>query len=256
VTIVGGSLPVLTFHALDDQPSVISFPAPLFRRAMARLYERGFKTLDLLEAVDWLKRGMPFPERSLVITFDDGYRSVYEQAFPILERYGMCATVFLTVGERRKAEAGTRLPSLQGRSMLSWAEMAEMYSAGIAVGAHTLTHTDLTQAPLERIETEMCQSKAIIENALGVPVACFAYPYGRFDQRSLAVARQHFLCACSDELGVVSPGADAYTLRRIDAYYLRGDRRFDLLTTRLFPLYITGRSIPRRLKRRLRSSPE
>jgi len=218
---------------------------------MAHLFESGFRTLDLLEAVDWPQRGAPFPQRSLVITFDDGYQSVYEEAFPVLERYGMRATVFLTVGEGRKTEPASRLPSLYGRSMLSWPEIGEMQSAGIAVGAHTLTHADLTQAPQDRVEAEICQSKKIIEDALGTPVVSFAYPYGRFDQRSLAIARQHFACACSDKLALVGPDSDPYTLERVDTYYLRNKRLFDLMTTRLFPLYVTARSVPRRIRRAL-----
>ena len=253
---MAASLPVLTFHALDDQPSVISFPTPLFRRAMARLHESGFRTLDLLEAVDLLRRGVPFPPRSLVITFDDGYQSVYEEAFPVLERYGMNATVFLTVGEEGKKEPAGRLPSLNGRSMLSWREIREMQSAAIAVGAHTLTHVDLTHTPLDRVEAEICQSKAIIEDQLSTSVASFAYPYGRFDQHSLAFARQYFACACSDKLGLVSTDSDPHTLARVDAYYLRSDRRFDLITTRLFPLYVTACSVPRRIRRAFRSNAE
>lgn len=248
---MAASLPVLTFHTLDDRPSVISFPASLFRRSMARLHESGFRTLDLLEAVDRLQRGMPLPQRSLVITFDDGYQSVYEEAFPVLERYGMCATVFLTAGEERKKEPASRLPSLNGRSMLSWREIREMQSASFAFGAHTLTHVDLTRAPLERVEEEMCESKRIIEDALGTPVASFAYPYGRFDRHSLAIARRYFACACSDKLGLVSPDSDPYTVERVDAYYLRSDGLFDLMTTRLFPLYISARSIPRHIRRDL-----
>jgi peptidoglycan/xylan/chitin deacetylase (PgdA/CDA1 family) len=249
------SLPVLTFHALDDQPSVISFPTPLFRRAMARLQESGFRTLGLLEAADLLRRGVPFPPRSVVITFDDGYQSVYEEALPVLERHGMCATVFLTVGEEWKKGPASRLPSLNGRSMLNWNEIRKMQSAGIAIGAHTLTHVDLTEAPLDRVEAEICQSKAIIEDELSTSVACFAYPYGRFDQRSLAFARQHFACACSDNMGLVSPDSDPHTLARVDAYYLRSDRLFDLVSTRLFSLYVTARSIPRRIRRAQQSSP-
>ena len=75
-----------------------------------------------------------------MITFDDGYRSVYEEAFPVLERYGMCATVFLTVGEDEGKEPASRLPSLNGHPMLSWSEIREMNSAAMGVGAHTLTH--------------------------------------------------------------------------------------------------------------------
>jgi peptidoglycan/xylan/chitin deacetylase (PgdA/CDA1 family) len=248
------SLPILTFHALDDRPSVISFPAGLFRRAMAQMSERGFQTLDLLEAVDRLRRGVAFPPRSLVITFDDGYRSVYEEAFPILERHGMCATVFLTVGEEKAKEPASRLPSLNGRSMLSWSEIREMNSASMAVGAHTLTHPDLSKAPENRIEVEMCQSKEIIEDALGVPVASFAYPYGRFGGRSLAIARQHFACACSDRLGLIGPESDPHMLARVDAYYLRSDRLVDLVGTRLFPRYISALGVARRMRRRCQFS--
>jgi len=221
---------------------------------MAGLHERGFRTLDLLEAVDCLQQGAPLPPRSLVITFDDGYRSVYEQAFPVLEHYGMCATVFLTVGEETSAEPTRRLPSLHGRPMLSWSEIREMHSAAIGVGAHTLTHADLTKAPENRIEVEICQSKAIIENALGTPVASFAYPYGRFDQASLAIARQQFACACSDQLGLVGADSDPHTLERVDAYYLRSDWCFDLMITRLFPLYLGAHSIPRRIRRALQAN--
>ena len=88
-------LPILTFHDLKDQSSVISFPPALFRRGMAKLYENGYRTLSLLEAVDCLRQRKPFPHRSFVITFDDGYESVYEQAFPALQDYRMTRVRFL-----------------------------------------------------------------------------------------------------------------------------------------------------------------
>ena len=64
-------LSILTFHSLDDQSSVISFPPALFRRGMVKLYENGYRTLSLLEAMDCLNRKEPFPDRFLVITSDD-----------------------------------------------------------------------------------------------------------------------------------------------------------------------------------------
>jgi peptidoglycan/xylan/chitin deacetylase (PgdA/CDA1 family) len=249
---VAASVPVLTFHALDDRPSAISVSPRAFARGMARLYESGYHTLGLLQAVDCMRRGAPFPERALVITLDDGYQSTYEEAFPVLQRHGMSATVFLTVGRNGMTKPATRLPSLNGRSMLSWKEIREMKSSGITFGAHTLAHPDLTHLPTERVEAEICESKAIIENALGAAVASFAYPHGRFDQRSLAVARQHFACACSDKLGLVTATSDPHALERVDAYYLRTDRLFDIMLTRLFPWYIRARSIPRRIRRALR----
>jgi peptidoglycan/xylan/chitin deacetylase (PgdA/CDA1 family) len=247
------ALPILTFHALDDQPSVTSFSPRLFRRGMARLHENGYRTLSLLEAVDCLRQGRLFPDRAFVVTFDDGYRSVYDEALPVLRDYGMCATVFLTVGETGAAESSGRLPSLSGRSMLSWREIREMSKIGIQFGAHTLTHPDLTRLPVDRVEAEICRSKALIEEALGDPVRCFAYPYGRYDQRSRDIVQQHFVCACSDKLGLTTRDSDLYALERVDAYYLRTDRLFDLMLTKMFPWYIAARSVPRRIRRAIQS---
>jgi len=156
-----GTVPILTFHAVEDRPSVISFSPRLFQQGMARLYDRGYRTLNLPELVDCLRPGVLFPERSLAITFDDGYQSVYTQAFPILQRYGFSATVFLTVGEKGNRRPPERLPSIEGRSMLSWGEIKEMHRWGITFDAHTLTHPDLTRLALERVTAEICNSKDV-----------------------------------------------------------------------------------------------
>ena len=243
------SLPILTFHALDDQMSIISFPPELFRRGMAKLFENRYQTISLLEAVDYLRLKKAFPERSFVITFDDGYESVYEEAFPVLKNYRMIATIFLTVGERGRVKPGERLPSLEGRLMLNWCEIQEMKRWGIEFGAHTLTHPNLTRLSLERVRSEICDSKVIIEDALNVPVECFAAPYSRYDDRSLKIIREHFTCACSDKLSLINLRSDLYGLERIDTYYLRTKRLFDIMLTPLFPWYIRARSIPRGIRR-------
>jgi len=241
---MAGFLPILTFHTLDDQSSTVSFSPKVFRHGMARLHEKGYQTLHLLEAISFLRQGIPFPERSLVITFDDGYRNVYDEAFPILQRYSMSATVFLTVGERGTTSATGLLPSLNGRSMLNWDNVREMHRWGITFGAHTLTHPDLTRLPLDQTWSEICLSKSIVEEALSSPVTCFAYPYGRQDDRIRELVRQHFLCACSDKFGLVTPRSDLYSLERIDACYFRAHRLFGVVSTGWFPSYIWARNIP------------
>jgi len=246
---VSTSIPILTFHAIDDRPSVISFPPRLFQRGIAHLHESGYRTVDLLQLVDCLKRGAPFPERSFAITFDDGYQSVYTQAFPILQRYGFSATVFLTVGEQGKRTLVERLPSMEGRTMLSWREITDMHQAGITFGAHTLTHPDLTRLPLERVTAEICNSKDVIEDVLGTDVACFAYPYGRYDAARRTLVSRHFTCACSDKLGLIESASDLYAMDRVDAYYINSEKLFDVMLSRLFPWYIRARSVPRQIRR-------
>jgi peptidoglycan/xylan/chitin deacetylase (PgdA/CDA1 family) len=243
------SLPILTFHALDDRSSVISFPPAVFRHGIARLHESGYKTLRLAEAVNYLQRGKPFPGRSLVITFDDGYQSVFDEAFPVLQQYNMTATVFLTVGKKSISGLNGRLPSLEGRHMLCREEIMEMYHYGIDFGAHTLTHPDLTRLPFDHAQSEILDSKAIIEDTLSAPISCFAYPFGRYDERILEIVKKHFACACSDRLGLASSGSNLYALERIEAYYLRSERLFDIMLTGLFPWYIGARRFFRQIRR-------
>jgi peptidoglycan/xylan/chitin deacetylase (PgdA/CDA1 family) len=243
------TLPILTFHDIADRSSVISFSPQIFRRGVTQLHENGYRTLSLIDVANCLRKNEAFPARSIVITFDDGYRSVYEEAFPVLRRYGMSATVFLTVGKTDAANLGESLPSLEGRSMLSWPSIREMQSYGIVFGAHTMTHRDLTHLPLNEVEEEILASKKIVENALGISVSTFAYPYGRYNDLVREVVKENFTCACSDRLGLTKMGSDLYTLERVDSYYLRTDRLFSLTLTRLFPWYVRARSVPRYLRR-------
>jgi peptidoglycan/xylan/chitin deacetylase (PgdA/CDA1 family) len=132
--------------------------------------------------------------------------------------------------------------------MLSWNEIGEMKNSGFSFGAHTLTHPDLTRLPRDRAEAEICRSKAIIETALGEPVRCFAYPFGRYNRQTREIVRRNFDCACSDKLGLAGPD-DLYALERVDAYYLRTERLLDLMPTKIFPWYVRARSLPRQIRR-------
>ncbi len=246
------AFPILTFHAVDDRASVLSFPPRLFQQGMARLHESGYKTLNLPQIVEHLRQRVAFPERSFAITFDDGYQSVYNRASPVLQRYGFSATVFLSVGESGTTTGTERLPRMEGRSMLSWREIKEMHRWGIAFGGHTLTHPDLTRLPAERIEAEVVGGKRLIEDALGSTVDTFAYPFGRHDKRCRELVSRHFLCACSDRLGLLRSNTDFYAMDRVDAYYLRSERLFRAMLTSFFPFYIQARSIPRLIRRALR----
>lgn len=243
------SLPILTFHDINERPSVISISPEVFGQGMAMLHAKGYRALGLMEAVDYLRRGAPFPSSSFVVTFDDGYQSAYEKAFPVLERYNVSATIFLTVGKSKTANPATRLPSFEGRSMLSWREIREMHRSGIAFGAHTLTHPDLTRLPLDRVRSEVCDGKKIIEEALSTPVLCFAYPYGNHNAHVRTIVQRYFACACSDYLGLLTQESELYSLERIDGYYLRSHRLFGLIVSRFFPFYVWAYNIRRRIRR-------
>jgi peptidoglycan/xylan/chitin deacetylase (PgdA/CDA1 family) len=240
--------PVLTFHALEENSSVISFSPSVFERGLAKLQDAGYRTMTLPDVAEHVRRSQPFPDHCFAITFDDGYASVYSEAFPVLQSFRMSATVFLTVGERQPPMPESRLPPFNGRSMLSWREICEMQSGGMNFGAHTLTHPNLTRLPRDRADSEMSVSKAVIEDALGAPVRSFAYPYGFYDDESIRLAQKYFDCACSANLGFVTPRSDLYALERLDAYYLRSDILFDLTLSRFFGVYISVRGLMRRAR--------
>ncbi|MBN2060683.1 MAG: polysaccharide deacetylase family protein [Deltaproteobacteria bacterium] len=243
------NIPILTFHDISKKKSVISFAPELFERSMSLLSRHGYKTFRLMEISEWQGIREPFPDRALIITFDDGYKSVFDNAFQVLKRYGMTATVFLTTGEKKSARDGGRLPSINDSLMLSWEEIRGMHAQGIDFGAHTLTHQDLTRVSLKEAENEIYRSKAIIEEILNAPVPCFAYPFGKYNHEIYRIVRRHFSCACTDRLGLINLKSDPYTLDRVDSYYLRSDSSFKLIFTGLFPLYIKARSIPRNIRR-------
>lgn len=248
-------LPILTFHDLAVPNSPVSIRPGVFRRGLTRLFERGYRTLSLSEAVELIRRGEQAPSGHFVITFDDGYRSVYEEAFPTLIECGMSATVFLAVGRGAGTASEDSLPPLCNRPMLSWSQIREMRQAGIELGAHTLTHPDLTRLPGHEVESEIHDSKVVIEQALGTPVRSFAYPFGRYDDRSRQIVQRHFQCGCSDRLGLITPSSDPYALERVDGYYLRTDRLFAVMSTRWLSCYVRARSIPRRVRRAFQLRP-
>jgi hypothetical protein len=93
----------------------------------------------------------------------------------------------------------------------------------------------------------------MIEDNLGTAVTCFSYPFGRHDSRCREIVRRHFACACSDRLSLVRRNSDLYTLERIDAYYLRTERLFNVMLTQLFPWYLHARNFPRQVRRSVRA---
>ena len=244
-------LPILTFHALEAGADVLAYPPAALRDGLARLRSPGFRSLPLLDLAAALAAGRPLAERAFVLTFDDGYRSVYEHAFPLLAELGLTATVFVATGDG----GGERPPSLAGREMLSWRELDEMARHGVAIGAHTRTHPDLTTLPRAAARAEMADSRRILEDRLGVAVRSFAYPFGRFDARCRELASELFDCACTDRLGRVGPRSDPYALPRVEMYYLRSARRIALVSSPVIGLLLTLLAGPRRLRRALAGRP-
>ena len=182
------TVPVLTYHRFGENcDSPLCMPADVFDRQMRYLKDNGFHTVTPEELLAFLHYRRPLPQKSVWITMDDGYRSTYNVAYPILKKYGFTATMFVYtefVGASRLA--------------VTWDQLREMKSKGFSIGSHTITHSDLTKphpeesadAFIARVRRELGQSKQIIDKKLGQNTIVLAYPFGYYDRRAVNLARE------------------------------------------------------------------
>lgn len=248
-------IPILTYHALDDSGSVISIAPAMFRRQMAFLAKRGYQTLTLSEAIRYLVSGIANPGQYVVLTFDDGYQSVYTEAFPVLAEFGFVATVFPITAYCGK-EIGWTGPTVHPGSLalIDWPEIKEMHAYGFEFGAHTLTHPDLSLLSAKDAEYEMLASKAALQDRLGTEVEGFAYPFGSYNSRVRTTASHFFDYAVSTNLGKARSTDDLHELHRLDMYYFQSWRLFRAFDSKVIEPYLRVRQALRDTKKIMEAS--
>ncbi|UCH00354.1 MAG: polysaccharide deacetylase family protein [Deltaproteobacteria bacterium] len=181
-------VPVLSYHRLAKNcKSSPCTPTHILDQQIRYLKDNGYRVITSRELLHFLRYSRSLPKRSVVITIDDGFRSAYTIAYPILKKYGFTATLFIYtdyIGISKKA--------------LTWSQLREMKADGFEVGSHTITHSDLSkkregeddQAYIARIERELLVSKQIIDKKLNQNTIYLAFPYGRYNQRVLRICDQ------------------------------------------------------------------
>jgi len=245
------ALAILTYHSLDDSGSVLSTSPSAFTEQMRILWESNVRVVPLGMIGDALARMNP-AKPLVAITFDDGFRNVYECGFPVLRRFGFAATVFVVTDYCGKTNDWPSQPHwVKRQPLLGWTEAREMSRAGIIFGSHTRTHSDLRTLPPRQIEEELVTSKRTIEDALGRSVNIFAYPYGAYDERVRKFSQSLFSLGCSTRLDFVRPGSDPLILERLDMYYLRRPKIFRHLFSGRMDVYIRFRRAMQGLRGRI-----
>lgn len=173
---------VLCYHRFEDRPrdSLAIKPAE-FEEQMRSLKDNGFSVIKMQDFLAWRRAEKEIPDKSCVISIDDGYRSGYEVAWPILKKFGYPFTMFIYTNYVKGQ------PNAGGQS-ISWEELAEMRDAGVDIQSHTVSHTNLRQKKGKYQQTfptyedwvrhELVDSKKMLEQQLGISVNCLAYPYG------------------------------------------------------------------------------
>lgn len=182
---------ILLYHSVDLNDAPANVDPKQFEIQMEYL-RRKYAVVSLQKIVSFVKEGKTLPRKPVAITFDDGYYSIYQNAYPILRKYRLPATVFVATGYVQK-----RMPlnNIQLR-MLGWNEIKEMSENDVAIGAHTITHPDLEQIDLDTVKKEILGSREEIEKNVGREVRYFASPKGRENEDVASLIRSlGFDCA-------------------------------------------------------------
>jgi len=176
-------VPILCYHRFGKTcKSNLCIPERTFAKQLEYLKNNGYHTIHLSDLMEFLNYKTAIPSKSVIITLDDGYRSIYEFAYPLLKRYGYTATLFIY----------TDFIEASGNA-LSWKQLRKLKAAGFEIGSHSISHADLTkklphendQTYWSRITKEFINSKKIIDRELNQDTQFFAYPYGNYNQQIL-----------------------------------------------------------------------
>lgn len=187
-------LPILLYHRVAEGE-----PGPLdryrvspeqFEAQIRYLRNEGFHSVTLEEWAAAMRRWTPVEGRPVLITFDDGYRDFAEGAWPVLQRYGFGALVFL-VSER--VGGSTEWTSSYGETapLLDWSEIRRLRDEGVQFGSHSATHPHFEALSPADVVREAVRSRIVLQRELGAPVTSLAYPNGSEDR-----AIHHLVGAC------------------------------------------------------------
>ncbi len=209
-----GNVTVLIYHRFADSryPST-SVSLERFREQMAWLVGNGYRVVPLSRVVDALAAGREVPEKAVVITIDDAYRSVYRVAWPVLREFSFPFSIFVYV---KAVEGGYG-------DFMSWSEIREMAAAGVEIGSHGYAHARLTEPPdgLSRneyrqwIAADLSASRRIIRERLGFFPRFYAIPYGVYNDVVLKVAAgAGFDAVLTQDPGSVSSATGRFMIPR------------------------------------------
>jgi peptidoglycan/xylan/chitin deacetylase (PgdA/CDA1 family) len=177
-------VPILMYHYISDPPQNadkyrldLSVSPADFRQQMAYLADNGFQTVDFYDLSLAITGKRELPPKPVIISMDDGYRDNYENAFPILQEYGLEATFFVVT---QPIDDGNE-------NYMSWEMIKEMAGAGMHIEPHSKTHADLSNQERDYIIYEVLGSQKTIAAHTGQTPRFFCYPGGRYDETTIEV---------------------------------------------------------------------
>ena len=211
---------IVAFHHVNDElhEDGLTCRSAKFQEFCA-FFREHFEVRSLSEQIDGCQSGKDMGG-TLSITFDDGYLDNFEVAAPILRKFGMPATIFVTsgfIGSQTVApwDRGLEVPP----GWMTWDQLRSLVSQGFEIGCHTDSHLDMGTADARAVQADLALSKHKLQRELLVPVRLFAYPFGgraHISGRSRELVREAgFACCVSCCGGINTTRSDPFNLNRI-----------------------------------------
>jgi peptidoglycan/xylan/chitin deacetylase (PgdA/CDA1 family) len=200
------SIPVIMYHSIDyEEGNELRVPKEKFREQMKYLKDNGYTTLTMGELYNFMTSNKPIPEKSIVLTFDDGYKDNYENAYPILKEFGLKGTVFIITNCIDK-----------DKGFLTSKELKEMDKNGMDIESHTLNHDKLGELPYNKQVETLKGSKEFLEKLLNKKVKYIGYPYGKYNNDTIKATKDTgYNIAFTTESGWANKQQGIYKLHRV-----------------------------------------
>jgi len=197
---------IIMYHKIDNNAEIskLSVSPKSFDRHISFLKRHNYNVVKLETMVELVKSGK-VPPKTIAITFDDGYEDNYIEAYPILRKYNIPATIFI-------------VPNFIGKDgYLTWDQIIKMSNSGvISIGSHTMSHSYLPSFQGEKLNTEIIDSKKIIESRIKKPVLSFSYPLGAFNDLARdKVIESGYKIAVATNPGKDYPKHDLFAMKRV-----------------------------------------
>ena len=238
---------ILMYHSISDGPPPLCMSPADFCTQLAVLAEHGYRTISAGAYAAWRRGERLLDGPSMVLTFDDGCADLVTAAAPAIAGRGWEATVFLPA-----ALVGSDGTRAVGRCrigpFMSWPAAAALGGAGIELGAHGLTHDDLTGLAPDVARDELHRSGDLIQERTGRAVTTFAPPFGHSNPTLRREIATRYACSVGTTMDRADAAADLYDLPRIDMHYFRAIGRWRDFVARGPTFYFARRRFLRGLR--------
>lgn len=204
---------ILMYHSVGNNGVLFTVTTEDLEKQLAFLKIKNYNVIRLADLIENLRNKNKIPPKTVVLTFDDAYRDNYFNAFPLLKKYNLPATVFIPT-----AYVGKEMLNSEGKTIpvMSWQEAKEMEESGLVdFASHSHSHPMMNKIVFEKFVDEVKISENLLSQNLKQPVKIFSFPKGKFKlEHTDYLKEQGYLGAVTVREGLVGPNDDPFTLKR------------------------------------------